>query len=147
MCISESSRNQAVHALGRVVELLITRVAVARFHFRNQPAVVPHFGHRGADSRPVVVAEKQIGIDTLIAAAPALLHHILQVDARNSGSMNLDPLLRKSRVVDVADVEMNPHRVAAHLVQKRRELTRTEAKPVFAPPCGSPYRRGSTTAP
>src|SRR5437867_1738108 len=131
MSMSQPPRNQPVHGLGGVVELLITRVPVARLHFRDQPSVVTHFGHRGANSGPVVVTEKQIGVNTLIAAAAALLHHILQMDPRDSGSMNLDPLLRKSRVVDVADIEMNPHRVAVHVVQKLPELTRADEKPVF----------------
>src|SRR3989449_4083694 len=67
MPISESSRNQAIHGSGGVIELLVRRVAVARLHFGHQPAVVTHFGHRAADGGPVVVTKKQIGVHTLVA--------------------------------------------------------------------------------
>src|SRR5438093_1364965 len=76
MLISESSRNQAVHGVSGVVELLVRRIAVARLHFGHQPAVVTHFGHGAADGGPVVVAKKQISVHTLVATAPALGHHV-----------------------------------------------------------------------
>src|SRR2546425_7445343 len=131
MSMSQPPRNQPVHGLGGVVELLIARVPVARLHLGDQPSVVPHFGHRGADGGPVVVTEKQIGVNTLIAAAAALLQDVFQMNPGDSRSMDFDPLFSKSCVVDVADIEMNPHRVAVHVVQKLPELTRTDEKPVF----------------
>src|SRR5712691_605093 len=54
MTISELPGNQPVHRLRRIVELLVGRVAVARFHLRDQPAVVPDLRHGRADGGPVV---------------------------------------------------------------------------------------------
>src|SRR2546425_6251959 len=108
MPISEPPGNQPIHRLRGVVELLVRRVAVASLHFRDQPAVVTHLGHRGANRGPVVVAEKQIRVDTLIATAPAMLQHVLQMNACDPRPVDLDPLFGKAGVVDVADVEMNP---------------------------------------
>src|SRR2546422_7260101 len=71
MPISEPSGNQTVHGLGGVVKLLVRRIAVARLHFRHQPAVVPHFGHRATDGGPVVVTKKQIRVHALVATTPA----------------------------------------------------------------------------
>src|SRR2546426_1985956 len=128
MPISESSRNQAIHGSGGVIELLVRRVAVARLHFGHQPAVVTHFGHRAADGGPVVVTKKQIGVHTLVATPPALGHYVFHVNAGDSGPVDLDPLLRKPRVVDVADIEVNAHRGAVHLIEKLPELTRADER-------------------
>src|ERR1051326_1272701 len=111
---SQPSRDQPVHGLRGVVELLIGRVAVARLHLRHPPAAVADFGERGADGGPVGVAQKQIGVHALVAAAPALLHGIFQVNASDGRPVDLDPLLREPRVVNVADVEMDPDRGNIH---------------------------------
>src|SRR6266496_3418876 len=100
IAISQPPGDQAVHGLRGVVELLIRRVAVARLHFRHQPAVVTDFGQRGADGGPVVVAQKQIGVHALVAAAPAMLHDVFQVNASDARPVDLDPLFREPRVVD-----------------------------------------------
>src|SRR6266446_1305454 len=123
---SEPPRNQPIHGLRRVVELLIRGVAVARFHFRDQPAVVTHFRHCGADSRPVVVAQKEIRVDTLIPAAPAMLQHVLQMNARDPRPVDLDPLFGKSGVVDVTDVEMDADGSAVHIVEELPEFARAD---------------------
>src|SRR5213078_1432670 len=129
--ISQPSGDEAVHGLGGVVELLVGRVAVARLHFRHQPTIVADLGQRGTDGGPVVVAQKQIGVHALVAAAPAVLHHVFYVNARDSRAQDLDPLLREPGVVDVADVEMDPHRGTLHVVQELRELTRAHEKAVL----------------
>src|SRR2546422_6950188 len=125
MPISEPSSNQAVHGLGGVVKLLVGRIPVARLHFRHQPAVVPHFGHRAADGGPVVVTQKQIRVHTLVATPPASFHHVFHVNSSNPGSVDLNPLFCKPRVVDVADIEVNTYRGAVHVVQKLRSEEHT----------------------
>src|SRR2546425_679487 len=129
--ISEPSRNQPVHRPGGVVKLLIRRIPVARLHFRHQPAVVTHFGHRAADGGPVVVTKKQIRVHALVATTPAFFHHVFNVNSSNSGSVDLNPLFCKPRVVDVADIEMNTHRGAVQVIQKLPELARADEKPVL----------------
>src|SRR5947209_2918991 len=83
-------------------------------------------GERGADGGPVVVAQKQIGVHALVAAAPAILHDVFQVNASDARPVDLDPLFREPRVVDVADVEMDPHRGTLHVVQELPELARAD---------------------
>src|SRR5258706_893521 len=129
--ISELPGDQPVHRLRGVEELLIRRVAVAGFHLRDEPAVITHLGHRGADRGPVVVTQEQIRIDALIAAAAAVLQHILQMNARDPRPMDLDPLLGKSRVVDVADVEVKADRGTVHVVQELPELPRADKEAVL----------------
>src|SRR5207244_12701195 len=131
MPISESSRNQAIHGPGGVIELLVRRIPVARLHFGHQPAVVTHFGHRAADGGPVVVAKKQVRVHTLVATPPALGHHVFHVNAGDSGPVDLDPLLSKPRVVDVADIEVNAYRAAVHLIEKWPNLPLTDRKPLL----------------
>src|SRR5205807_2105903 len=131
MPISQPTGDQPVQGPGGVVELLIRGVAVARLHFRHQPAVITDFSQRGTDGGPVVVAQKQIGVHALVAAAPAVPHHVFYVNARDSRAQDLDPLLREPGVVDVADVEMNPYRGTLHVVQELRELTRAHEKAVL----------------
>src|SRR6059058_2978393 len=126
--ISQPSGDEAVHGLGGVVELLVGRVAVARLHFGHQPAVVPDLGQCGTDGRPVVVAQKQIGVHALVAAAPALFHHVLHMNPGDPRPVDLDPLLRKPGVVDVTDVEVDPHRGTVDVVEKLSELTRAHEK-------------------
>src|SRR5213080_3241460 len=123
MPISQPSGNQAVHRPGGVAKLLVRRVPVARLHFRHQPAVVPHFGHRAADGGPVVVTKKQIRVDTLVATTAALFHHVFHVNSSNSRSVDLNPLFCKPRVVDVADIEVDTHGGAVYVVEKLLELT------------------------
>src|SRR2546423_10142226 len=77
--ISQPTGDEAVHGLGGVVELLVRRLAVARLPFRHQPALVPDPGQRGPECGPGVVAPKQIRVHALVAAAPALFHHVLPV--------------------------------------------------------------------
>src|SRR2546421_10912051 len=129
--ISQPSGDEAVHGLGGVVELLVGRVAVTRLHFGHQPAVVPDLGQRGTDGGPVVVAQKQIGVHALVAAAPALFHHVLHVNPSDPRPVDLDPLLRKPGVVDVPDVEVDPHRGIVDVVEKLPELARAHEKPVL----------------
>src|SRR5712691_1756538 len=81
MTISELPGDQSVHRLRGVEELLIRRVAVARLHFRDQPALITHLGQGGADRGPVVVAQEQVRIHALITAAAAMLQHVLQMNA------------------------------------------------------------------
>src|SRR5882762_3376041 len=128
MSISEPPRDQPVHRLRGVVELLIRRVPVARLHLGDQPAVVAHLRQRSADCRPVVVAQKEIRIHALISGAPAMLQYVLQMDARDPRPVDLDPLLGKSGVVDVADVEMNPDGSAVHVVEELPEFARADQK-------------------
>src|SRR5256714_3340233 len=128
---SQPAGDEAVHGLGGVVELLVGRVAVARLHFRHQPPVVPDLAQRGTDGRPVVVAQKQIGVHALVAAAPALFHHVLHMNPGDPRPVDLDQLLRKPGVVDVTDVEVDPHRGTVDVVEKLSELTRAHEKPVF----------------
>src|SRR5207237_9492136 len=129
--ISQPTGDEAVHGLGGVVELLVRRVAVARLHFRHQPTIIADLGQRGTDGGPVVVAQKQIGVHALVAAAPALFHHVLHVNPGDPRPVDLDPLLRKPGVVDVADVEVDPHRGTVDVVEKLSELTRSHKKPGF----------------
>src|SRR5947207_15975782 len=131
MPISQPSGNQAVHRPGGVVKLLVSRVPVARLHFRHQPAVVPYLGQRGADGGPVVVTQKQIRVYTLVATAPAFLHHVFQVNSSDAWSVDLNPLFCKPRVVDVADVEVDPHGGAVHVVQELPKLPRADEKPML----------------
>src|SRR5207237_5471877 len=99
MLISEPRRNEAVHGPGRVVKLLVGRIPVARLHFRHQPPVVAHFGHRAADGGPVVVTKKQIRVHALVATTPALFHYVLHVNSGDSRSVDLNPLFCEPRVV------------------------------------------------
>src|SRR5689334_296936 len=120
--ISELSGDQPVECMRRVVELLIGGIAIARLHFRNQPSVVADLRHRRADRRPVVIAEKDIRVHALIAAASTMSEHVLHMHPGDARSMDLDPLLGESRLVDVADVEVNPDRRVIHVVEKLPEL-------------------------
>src|SRR6266487_5656293 len=129
--ISELPGDQPVHRLRGVEELRIRRVAVAGFHLRDEPAVITHLGHRGADRGPVVVTQEQIRIDALIAAAAAMLQHVLQMNARDPRPVDLDPLLGKSRVVDVTHVEVNADRRTVHVVQELPELPRADEEAVL----------------
>src|SRR5207247_10129916 len=116
---------------GGCVEVLVPRIALARIPCRLEPAVVTPFGDRAADRGPVVVTKKQFGVNTLVATPPALGHHVFHVNAGDPGPVDLDPLLGKSRVVDVADIEVNAHRGAVHLVEKLPELARADEKPLL----------------
>src|ERR1051326_2961822 len=124
----QSTRDQSIDRLRRVVELLIRREAIPRFHLGDQPAVVPDLRERRANRRPVVVAEEQIRVDALVTAAAAMLQHVLEMHARNAWAVDFDPLLGKPRVVDVADVEMNADGGTVHVVQEFRELARAHEK-------------------
>src|SRR6266700_4731078 len=129
--ISQPSGDEAVHGLGGVVELLVGGVAVASLHFRHQPTIVADLGQCGTDGGPVVVAQKQIGVDALVAATPPLFHHVLHVNPSDPRPVDLDPLLRKPGVVDVTDVEVDPHRGTVDVVEKLSELTGAHEKPVL----------------
>src|SRR5262249_14294061 len=63
------SRDEAVDGHGRVLELLVAREAVARLHLGDQPAVVADLLEGLADRLPVVVAEEEVRVDALLAAA------------------------------------------------------------------------------
>src|SRR5256886_5184291 len=126
--ISQPSGDEAVHGVGGVVELLVGRVAGARLHFRHQPAVGPDPGQRGTDGGPAVVAPKQIGVHALVATAAALFHHVLHVNPGDPRPVDLDPLLRKPGVVDVTDVQVDPHRGTVDVLDQLPQLTRAHEK-------------------
>src|SRR5260370_12517075 len=128
MTISELPGDQPVQRLRRVEELLVRRVAGGRLHRGDRAAVVPGLGDGGADRGPVVVAQKQIRVDALIAGAPAMLQDVLQMNACDPRPMDLNPLFGKPRVVDVADIEMNPDYRTVDVVEELPELTRTDEK-------------------
>src|ERR1051326_1976524 len=121
-------RDQSVERVGGIEELLVRRVPIARFHLGDEPSVVAHLGERGPNRGPIVVAEEDVGVDTLIAAAAAMLQHVLYVNARDPRTMHLDPLLGEAGVVDVADVEVNADGWAVDVVQELRELAWAEEK-------------------
>src|SRR6266542_1704745 len=79
---------------------------------------------RLADRLPVVVAREQVRVHALVAAAAAMAHHVFHVDARDAGAVDLDPLLGEAGVVDVADVEVQAHPGARHVVEEQLELAR-----------------------
>src|SRR5881398_3237654 len=67
----------------------------------------------------------------LVAAAPALFHHVLHMNPGDPRPVDLDPLLRKPGVVDVTDIEVDPHRGTVDVVEELPELTRAHEKPVL----------------
>src|SRR6185295_3418270 len=73
---------------------------------------------------PVVVPQEQVRVDALVAGPAAVAEHVLDVDAGDARAVDLDPLLRKARVVDVSDVEVQAHPGAAHVVEEELELAR-----------------------
>src|SRR5689334_15112932 len=105
MSTSELAGHESVERARRIIELLVWRVAVACLHLGDEPAVVAHLRQRVADGTPVVVAEEEVRVDAVIAAPPAMLEHVLHVDARDAWPVHLDPLFGKPGIVNVADVE------------------------------------------
>src|ERR1700746_320687 len=83
-----------------IKHLLVCRIAVTRFHLCDQPAVVYHFAHCLANSRPVVVAQEDVGVNTLITTPATMLQDVLLMDARDPRPMNLNPLLGKAGVMN-----------------------------------------------
>src|SRR2546428_5475734 len=104
--ISELRCRETVYRRGGVPQLLIRRIAVACLHFGDEPAVVTGLIQSRADRGPVIVTQKNIGVDTLVAGPAAMSQHIFQVNARDPRAVNLDPLLGEAGVVDIADVQV-----------------------------------------
>jgi len=55
-----------------------------------------------------------------------MLEHVLEMNAGDAGAVKLDPLLRKSGIVNVAHIEMNADRGTAHVIEKLLKLARAE---------------------
>jgi len=102
--MSEPSGNQSVYGSRRIVELLVWGITIG-LQFCDQPAVVAHLNHRGADGRPVVVTHEEVRINALIPTTPAMFQHIFEVDPGDSRPVHFDPLFGKSRVMNIANVE------------------------------------------
>src|SRR5690349_9979154 len=127
----EPRRDKPVDGRRRVPELLVGREAVARLHLGDQPAVVADLVHRRANCRPVVIAQEDVGIDALIAAAPAMPEDIFQVNPRDARAVNFNPLFGEAGLVNVADVQVNADPWMVHVVQKLPELARCDEKSLF----------------
>ena len=109
------------------MELLIACAVIARFHFRDQPAVKTHFAERGSDGVPVIVANEETCINR-IATSTSLFHDILYVNARDARSMYLNPLFSESSVVDVPHIEMNTNERTVYLIEECPEFPRLSKK-------------------
>src|SRR5512133_771386 len=79
--ISELAGDQPVQCTRRVVELLVGRVAVPRLHLGDKPPIIADLRQRAANGGPVVVAEEEVRVHALIAAATAVLEDVLHMDA------------------------------------------------------------------
>src|SRR3989442_15333860 len=101
MPISEPSSNQAVHGLGGVVKLLVGRIPVPRLHFRHQPAVVPHFGHRAAAPPPALATHTPTRPHPPPATPPPPPPPPPHATPPTPPPVDLNPLSCKPRVVDV----------------------------------------------
>ena len=131
LTLSQLSRNQPVHGGGGVVELLVGCVTIARFHLGNEPAIVAHFGERGSNGWPIVVAQKQVGVNALVTAASPPLHHIFHMNPSNARSVHFNPLFRETSVVNVAHIKVNAHIRAVYFIEKLPELPWTDQKALF----------------
>jgi hypothetical protein len=99
----EPRGDEPVDGRRRIPELLVRCEAIARLHLGDQPSVIADLVQRRANRRPVVVAQENIGVNALIAAAATVPENIFQVNARNARPVNFDPLLGEAGLV-IADV-------------------------------------------
>src|SRR5437870_3870308 len=65
----EPRGDEPVDGRRRIPELLVRGKVVARLHLGDQPAVVTDLIQRRANCRPVVVAQENVGVNALVAAA------------------------------------------------------------------------------
>src|ERR1700733_10182709 len=125
------SLDQTLHRCASVENLLIRGVFVPRFHLGNQPSVITHLRYCRADRLPVVVSQEDVCIDAFMPAAATMFHHIFQVNARDARAMHLNPLLGKTCVMNIADIQMDTDPRVVYIVEKSVKFPRTQQKPLL----------------
>jgi methylenetetrahydrofolate--tRNA-(uracil-5-)-methyltransferase len=87
-----------------------------------------HLIKRGANRRPVVIPQKKVRVYALLSTAAPVPEDVLDVNARNTRPVYFNPLLRKTGVVDVSNIHVQPDAGMVHVIQELPELAGRDQK-------------------